>query len=264
MSGKVGKKAIITGASTGIGRALAVLMAREGFQVGLLARNSQLLETLALEIRAEGGTAYWARGDVKDRENALASMKSLMEELGGIDLLIANAGLGAPTLIDPFNVADQEAMIRVNLLGVIYSIEAVLPAMVNQGHGQIAAVSSLAGFKGLPGESGYTASKSGLNTFMEGLRIQLRPKNIKVNTICPGFVKTPMTAVNDFKMPWVMEADEAARRILKGIQRNVKVLRFPWQTSLLMRLISWLPDWVVEKVMRDYNQNPPMPKSPLT
>ena len=184
--------------------------------------------------------------------------------MGGIDILIANAGVGAPTTIQPFNVETQEKMIKVNLLGVIYCIEAVLQTMLASGKGQIVAISSLAGFKGLPGESGYTASKAGLNTFMEGMRIQLRPKNIFVSTICPGFIKTPMTEVNNEKdMPWLMDAETAANIIIKAIQRKAKVLRFPWQTSLLMRIVGLLPDWLIERVMKKYNENPPMPKNTL-
>ena len=99
---------------------------------------------------------------------------------------------------------------------------------------------------------------------MEGMRIQLRSKNIYVSTICPGFIKTPMTEVNDEKdMPWLMDAQTAAKIIIKAIQRKTKVFRFPWQTSLLMRITSLLPDWVIERVMKKYNDNPPMPKNPL-
>src|SRR5262249_40301412 len=137
-----------------------------------------------------------------------------------------------------------EKMFHVNLLGVVYSIEAVLPDMLRRGRGHLAAVSSLAAYKGLPGEAAYCASKAAVNTYMEGLRIQLRERNIAVTTICPGFVRTPMTEVNKFKMPWLLEADDAARRIVRAMKRRRKVYNFPWQMSLVMKLASWLPDWV--------------------
>src|SRR5205807_1958438 len=154
---------------------------------------------------------------------------------GPVDLLIANAGVGAPTVLTPLNVPDIEKMFRVNVLGVIYAIEAVLPGMLERKKGHLAAVSSIAAYKGLPGESGYTSSKAAVNTFMEGLRIQLRDKGIAVTTICPGFVKTPMTEVNKFHMPFLLEAEEAARRMVRALGKKKKVYNFPWQMSLLMR-----------------------------
>jgi short-subunit dehydrogenase len=150
-------------------------------------------------------------------------------------------------------------MVRVNLLGTVYAIEAVLPEMLRRGRGHLAAVSSLAAYKGLPGESGYCASKAAVNVYMEALRIQLRNRNIAVTTICPGFVKTPMTAVNKFHMPWLLDADEAARRMVQALERKRKVYNFPWQTTLLTKLSCWLPDWMLARTMKDYNAKPPMP-----
>ena len=259
-----GQKVIITGASTGIGRAIAIELAKGGAQLGLIARREELLSELVNEIQTLGGKAFYRVADISERKETLIGISELIICMGGIDILIANAGVGAPTTIQPFNVETQEKMIKVNLLGVIYCIEAVLQTMLDSGKGHIVAISSLAGFKGLPGESGYTASKAGLNTFMEGMRIQLRPKNIFVSTICPGFIKTPMTEVNNEKdMPWLMDAETAANIIIKAIQRKAKVLRFPWQTSLLMRIVGLLPDWLIERVMKKYNENPPMPKNTL-
>ena len=158
------------------------------------------------------------------------------------------------------NVEQIETMFRVNLLGVVYSIEAVLPEMLKRRSGHLAAVSSLAAYKGLPGETAYCASKAAVNSYMEGLRIQLRKHHIAVTTICPGFVRTPMTDINQFKMPWLIEVDDAARRIARALRRRKKVFNFPWQTTLLMKLTRWLPDWIVARTMQSYNENPPMPK----
>jgi short-subunit dehydrogenase len=110
-----------------------------------------------------------------------------------------------------------------------------------------------------PGESGYCSSKAALSTYLEGLRIHVRDRGIRVTTICPGFVRTPMTAVNKFHMPWLLEADEAARRIVRPPARGKKVYNFPWQTTLLMKLATWMPDWVMARTMQDDNKNPPMP-----
>jgi short-subunit dehydrogenase len=257
------KVAVITGASSGIGWALAKALAREGCKVGLMARRRDKLVALADEIHAAGGTSAIAAADVGDRTQTVVAIRELAATLGPVDLLVANAGVGAPTTLEPLNVEAQEKMFRVNVLGVIYAIEATLPDMLARGRGHVAAVSSLAAYKGLPGESGYTASKAAVNTFMEGLRIQLRDRNIAVTTICPGFVATPMTEINQFKMPFLLTADEAARRIVGALRRRKKVFDFPWQMALLMKLTAWLPDWVIARSMQKYNENPPFPKEPL-
>jgi short-subunit dehydrogenase len=256
-----GQVAVITGASSGIGRSLARELAAQGAHVGLIARRRDQLETLAEEIRTAGGTAALVPADVGDRAQTVAAVRELAAKLGPVDLLVANAGVGAPTLLDPVNVPDIERMFRVNVLGMVYSFEAVLPDMLRRGRGHLAGVSSLAAYKGLPGESAYCASKAAMSSYLEGLRIQLRDRGIAVTTICPGFVRTPMTAVNDFHMPFLMEADEAARRIARALWRRRKVYNFPWPMLLLMRLTSWLPDWALMRMMRRYNENPPMPPS---
>jgi short-subunit dehydrogenase len=251
--------AVITGASSGMGWAMAKILAARGCKVGLVARREDKLAELTAEIHKEGGTAVPAAADVGDRSQTVSAIRACAEKLGPVDLLIANAGVGIPTLVEPLNVGATEKMVRVNLLGVVYAIEAVLPEMLRRGRGHLAAVSSLAAYKGLPGESGYCASKAAVNVYMEALRVQLRHRNITVTTLCPGFVKTPMTVVNKFHMPWLLEADEAARRMVRALERRRKVYNFPWQTTVLMKLSAWLPDWVLARTMRDYNAKPPMP-----
>ena len=258
-----GQVAVITGASSGIGRALAQTLATEGCKVGLVARRREQLAQLAEQIEKLGGVAAFAVADVTERSQIVAAIHDLAARLGPVDLLIANAGVGAPTTIEPFNVDDIEKMFRVNVLGVIYSLEAVLPQMLQRRRGHLAAISSLAAYKGLPGESAYTSSKAAVNVFMEGLRIQLRSKGITVTTICPGFVKTPMTEVNEFQMPWLLTAEQAAQHIVHALKRKRKVYHFPWQTALLIKLARWAPDWLLERLMRAYNENPPFPKTPL-
>src|SRR5438093_13566176 len=129
--------------------------------------------------------------------------------------------------------------------------------MLRRGRGHLAAVSSMAAYKGLPAEAGYCASKAAVSTYMEGLRLHLRGRGISVTTICPGFVRTPMTSVNEFHMPWLVEVDAAARRIVRALRRRKKVYNFPWQMSLLMAVTRWAPDWLVARVMAAYAENPP-------
>jgi short-subunit dehydrogenase len=251
--------AVVTGASSGIGWSVARALAAQGCKVGLIARRQDKLAALADEIRRDGGTAAVAPADVGDRAQTETAVSALRAALGPIDLLLANAAVGLPTLLDPPNVADVEQMFRINVMGVIYSINAVLPEMLRRGQGHLAAVSSLAAYKGLPAESGYCATKAAVNAYMEGLRIQLRSRGIAVTTICPGFVKTPMTEVNHFPMPFLMSADEAAGRIVRALARRKKVFDFPLPMALLMRILPWLPDWLVARNMADYEKNPPMP-----
>lgn len=241
--------AVVTGASSGIGCSLARLLAAEGCRVGLVARRRESLAALAAEITAGGGTAAVAPADVGDRAQVLAAVQEVAARLGPIDLLIANAGLGILTRVDPVNSADVETMFRINFLGVVYAIEAVLPGMLQRGRGRVAAVSSLAAYRGMPGKSAYCASKAALNIYLEGLRVQLRHRGVAVTTVCPGFIRTPMTADNRHAMPFLLEADEAARRIIEAIRRGRKVYNFPWQAALLVKLVRWLPDWVIARAV---------------
>jgi short-subunit dehydrogenase len=246
--------AVVTGASSGIGWALAKELAAQGCRVGVVARRIENLNTLADEIRKAGGTAAVAAADIGVRTQAVEAIQALATDLGPIDLLVANAGVGYPTGANPFNVEAVEKMFRVNVLGIVYAIEAVLPDMLRRGRGHLVAVSSLAAYKGMPNESGYCSSKAAVNTFMEGLRIHLRRRNIIVTTICPGFVRTPMTAVNQFPMPWLMDADEAARRMVRAVARRRKVYNFPWQMTLLTKLTRWLPDWLMARALGGYEK----------
>jgi short-subunit dehydrogenase len=243
------KVAVITGASSGLGAELARELSRQGWSVGLIARREDRLVKLADDIRAAGGHAATAVADVSDKAMLLAAFDSIRGELGPIDLLIANAGVSKPDFLDPFTVDDIEQMVRVNLLGVLYSIAAVLPQMIERRRGHIAAVSSAGAYKGMPGSAGYCGSKSAVSTLLEGLRIQLREYGVSVTTICPGFVRTDMTDVNSFRMPWLQEPEVAARKIVRALNRRKKVYNFPWQMALLIKLLRWLPDWFVARTL---------------
>ncbi|MCA1686052.1 MAG: SDR family NAD(P)-dependent oxidoreductase [Planctomycetia bacterium] len=256
-----GRTAVITGASSGIGRALALVLASRGCRVGLMARRRGALDEVAAAVRSAGGVAAVAAADVGDRSQVRDAVSELTGSIGPVDLLIANAGVGVPTTLEPINVGDVEDALRVNVLGVVYAIDAVLPGMLARGSGHLAAVSSLAGYRGLPGESAYCASKAAVNAYMEGLRVQLRGRGVDVTTICPGFVRTPMTAPNTFPMPFLLEPDEAAERIVRALRRRARVYNFPWPMAALMKLTRWAPDWLMARAFQDYLENPPMPQA---
>ncbi len=251
--------AVITGASSGIGWWLAKILADQRCKVGLIARRKDKLDALADEIRQGGGAAAVAVADVSERRQTLDAIAAVRGALGPVDLLIANSGIGKPTPLEPLDTVTVEHMMRVNLFGVIYAIEGVLPEMLERGSGHLAAISSLGAYKGLPGESGYCSSKAAVNVYLEGLRIQLRRRGIAVTTVCPGFVRTPMTDVNEYPMPWLMDADKAARLIIRALSRRRKVYNFPWQTTLMTKSLRWVPDWVLARALKTYTGAGPRP-----
>jgi short-subunit dehydrogenase len=245
-----GAMVIVTGASSGIGQALAVRLGLLGYRVGLIARRREALRDVATTIAAAGGQAVAAVADVSDRSELHRAVDEIERSLGPTDVMVANAGFGVPTRLDPLNTLEVEQTIRVNLLGVIYSIEAVLPGMIARKRGQLLGISSLAAFKGMPGESAYCASKAAVSAYMEGLRIALRSKGVVVTTVCPGFVDTPMIPMDSVK-PFLMSADAAAGRIARLVAtRRGGVVRFPLPASLLMSLFARLPDALVARLMQ--------------
>jgi short-subunit dehydrogenase len=253
-----GKVVCITGASSGLGWAMAREFARQGATVGVIARREERLRQLCEDVRHAGGTADYAAADAADRLAVHAALKSLADRLGPCDIVVANAGVGASNTATDLNVAAAEAVIRTNLLGPMYAFEAVLPGMLQRGSGHLVGISSMAALKGLPTAAAYSASKAGLNAYLESIRISLRRKRIAVTTICPGFVKTEMTAKN-YKMLWVLEADVAARKMVRAIARRRKVYYFPRQMRVLMRITGWLPDWAMAKAIPDKRPIVPVP-----
>jgi short-subunit dehydrogenase len=241
------KTAVITGASSGIGWALAVALARQGARVGVTARRTDFLNELVSEVRAKGGTIEAAPADVEDRQALLAAVHGLADKLGPVDLLIANAGVGFHTGANPMNVAGVEHMTRVNFLGTVYAFEAVLPAMLARKSGHLVAVSSLAAYKGLPGAAAYCATKAAVKNYCEALRIEMYGQGVAVTCVCPGFIDTPMTVNNPRPMPFLMSADDGAKRILRALERRPAVFDFPKAMKFLMWLSRWAPDRMIAK-----------------
>jgi short-subunit dehydrogenase len=242
--------AIVTGASSGIGAQMALQLARDGWKVGITARRAQELEELANQIRSEGGTVALAVADVTEPGEIRSAFRSIVDQLGPVDLLIANAGMGSGTSALAFSGEAFERLIRVNLIGAAYAIEAVLPSMIERKAGQIVGISSLAGFRGLPGSSGYGASKAGLSALLEGMRPELQTVGITVTTVHPGYVRTPMTSKQTGPQPFLMDADRAAKIILRGVARKQARVDFPLRMAAIVQVVRLMPNWLFDCLSR--------------
>jgi len=242
----------ITGAGSGIGRQLALALAAEGAAILAVDLKPEPLEALGKYL---GDARYaWAIADVTDITGLRSVVKDLERKMGPVDILIANAGIGRDTSALNFHAEDVEAQIKVNLIGVANSIDAVLPGMLARNRGHIVAMSSLASYRGLPKMSGYCAAKAGVNGLLEGMRIELRPKGIHVSIVCPGWIRTPLTANIKVPQPYMMDVEYATQRIVEAIRAKKEFFAFPGPARRRMRLLRWLPsrlsDWLVVRVVR--------------
>src|SRR5215213_3957780 len=224
-------------------------MARRGAILGLLARREELLKELAGKCEAAGGTARVFACDVVDSQAVQKSADALREEFGRIDIMIANAGIGGNNRetreLQPEFV---KQVIDVNVMGAVNSVYAVLPPMLERGSGQLVAISSLAGFRGLPKSAAYSASKGALTNLFESIRLDVQHKGVAVTIIQPGFIKTPLTSGRKSKMPFLMELEDAVPLFLKAIEKRKKFAAFPWQLATLVRLGRIFPAWLYDKI----------------
>jgi NAD(P)-dependent dehydrogenase (short-subunit alcohol dehydrogenase family) len=245
--------ALITGAGQGIGKELARQLAEAGAAIGAIDLDATALEKLTAELSAK--SVATAVADVGDRSLLFQAAKEIEQKLGPTDLLFANAGIGRETRALNFKSADIEAHLRVNLIGVANSIEAVLPNMIARKTGHIVGLSSVASFHGIPGMAGYCASKAGLNAMLDSIRVELKPLGVRVTTVCPSWIRTAMTEQVTFPMPHLLEVDDAVRRILTAVAAGRPFFAFPRQSVRMLRVLRWLPtpwaDWLVERQLRE-------------
>jgi short-subunit dehydrogenase len=231
------KAVFITGGTTGIGMELAKLYVSQGWKVGVCGRERAKFDD---NFQAHRDNVSFYQVDVANRLELKSAIADFSKSIG-LDLLIASAGIGYKfkTKIPDFEYSYK--MVHVNLLGVMYAFEAALDVMIPRSKGQLVAISSVAGFNGLPGVSAYSATKSAVMKYCESLNLDLRQFNIDVTTICPGFVDTPLTQSNNHPMPFMMKANKAARLIAKAIEKKKMLYWFPFFFGLMIRIMSMIP-----------------------
>jgi len=237
-----GRCALVTGASSGIGQALAERLAADGTLVVLAARRADRLHEVADLIEHAGGRARVEPMDVADTTATVARIRALDAELGGFDLVIANAGVGMSakgrSRVAWESMADA---CHINFCGAAATLTAVLPQMVERGRGHVVGISSIASFTPIPGRGGYCAPKTGLSMLLECLRLELAGTGVHATAVHPGFVRTAMTAKSKGALPFVMDPPAAAARILRALPRAPATIDFPWQLATVARAGAALP-----------------------
>lgn len=240
----------ITGASTGLGAGLAEHYGREGAVLGIVARRAELLAEHRARLEQRGATVHTYALDVTDTAAMQEAARDFTHRAGGVDLVVANAGVGTKKGAILNGASEDVARtLSVNLLGVTNTLVPFVPAMLAQGAGTLCAVSSFAGTRAVPGHATYCASKAGVTTFMDGLRMELKHAGVHAMTIAPGYVRTPLTEGMK-SLPFVVEPDVAVRIMTRAIERREKTCIFPWQIKWLARpFLSAAPEWALVKAM---------------
>jgi short-subunit dehydrogenase len=244
-----GKRIFLTGASSGIGAGLAIALAKKGAILGLLARRQELLEKLQKDCEQSGGTARIFACDVTDAEALQRAADDFSAEFGHIDVMIANAGIGGNNKeTREYQPEAVKKLIDINLLGAANAVYAVLPNMIERKSGHLVAISSLAGFRGLPKSAAYSASKAGMTAFFESVRLDVARQGIDVTIIQPGFIKTPLTAGREAKMPFLMELEDAIPLFINAIEKKKRFAAFPWQLATIVRAGKFMPSWLYDHI----------------
>lgn len=245
---------VITGASAGLGAALARCYAGSGASVGLIARRGAELEQLAQEFPERCATHL---ADVRDSAAMRQAAGTLISRQGLPDIVIANAGISIGTLTE---LAEDEQVFRdifnINVIGMVNTFQPYIAAMRARGHGVLVGIASVAGYRGLPGASAYSASKAAAIAYLEGLRVELRGSGITVITICPGYITTAMTANNPYRMPFIISAKTAAEKIIAVIARRKTHAVMPWQMAIVARLMHVLPRWIYDPLAAKFGYKP--------
>ncbi len=240
------QRVIITGASSGLGAALARHYANHGATLGLIARRQSELEQLRAAFSVACETYPL---DVRNDAAIAAAARDFTGKHGCPDIVIANAGVSVGTLTE---IAEDrrvfQDVVDINLIGMVNTFQPFLGAMRARGSGRLAGIASVAGYRGLPGGAAYSASKAAVIAYLESLRVELHASGVRVVTVCPGYVATPMTEKNPYAMPFRMSAEAAATKIAACVERGRAFSVIPWQMALVARVMHVLPDWLYDRL----------------
>jgi short-subunit dehydrogenase len=240
-------RVFISGASSGIGEALARHYASTNAEIGLAARRKDLLESIAQGLPGRCATYALDVTDLAALKNAAADF---IGRFGLPDIVIANAGISVGTAGDEIDDSHKlQRVLDTNVVGMAATLSAFAQEMKTAGRGTLVGISSVAGFRGLPGSGAYSASKAAATTWLESLRVELSGSGVSVVTICPGFIDTPMTKVNKYPMPFLISSEEAARRFARAIASKRRLAVIPWQMAIVGSLLKALPAWLFDRLM---------------
>ncbi len=244
----------LTGASTGIGEAFARHYAKQGAQLGLVARRGDLLEKLAAGLDPKPAI-YVA--DVTDANALKSAAADFMARYGLPDIVIANAGISVGTLTgQDDDLAVFRKVFETNVLGMVHTFHPFVEPMKAASKGTLVGIASVAGFRGIPGGGAYSASKAACIKYCESLRVELKKSGVAVVTICPGYIKTPMTAVNKFKMPFLIGVDDAVKRFAAAIDAQTSFTVIPWTMGIAARLLRVMPNWLYDILFQRMPRKP--------
>lgn len=237
-------RVVISGASSGLGLALAQHYLQQGAHIAACARRTDLLQALSEQFP---GQVYCYPLDVRDAAALQAAAHDFITRAGVPDIVIANAGVSRGTLTDYAEDVDAfQQVMDINVMGVVKTFQPFMSAMRKAGNGTLVGVASVAGFRGIPGSEAYSASKAALISYLESLRVELHGSGVSVVTLCPGYIETPMTEINPYAMPFILPANEAARRMARVIAARKSFAVVPWQMGLVGSLLKILPNWLYD------------------
>lgn len=242
------KNIFITGASSGIGEYIAYEYAKQGATIGLAARRKELLEKVSAKCEELGGKPIIYEVDVSNQSATKKVIDDFITRSGGIDIVIANAGISGKVDLDNGDSSEINRMLSTNILGVANTVIPTLPTMIKQQSGRIVVVSSIAGFRGLPGRSGYSASKVAIRFMANSWRSSFVKDGISFTTICPGFIDTDLTGSHKYYMPFLMNVEVFAKKMVNAIEKKKKTYIAPWQWRFAIPIIRVVPEWLLNYV----------------
>ena len=241
-------KVFITGASSGIGEYIVYEYAKQGATIGLAARRKKALEKVSAKCEELGGKPIIFEVDVSNQTSTKNAIDNFIAKSGGIDIVIANAGISGKVDLDNGDSTEINRMLSTNILGVTNTVIPALQTMIKQQAGKVAVVSSIAGFRGLPGRSSYSASKVAVRFMANSWRSSFVKDGISFTTICPGFIDTDMTSSHKYHMPFLMDVDIFAQKMVNAIEKKKKTYVAPWQWRFIIPLIKMVPEWLLNFV----------------